>query len=43
MGEAMADKEEHVHSRAAYEMMEDFRIGELGGTEKIVSEGEFGV
>lgn len=38
MGEAMADPEEHVHSRSAYEMMEEFQIGILGGTEKTVSE-----
>lgn len=38
MGEAMADPTEHVHSRAAYEMMDDFLIGQLGGSEKIVSE-----
>ena len=42
MGEAMADPEEHVHSRSAYEMMDDFQIGVLGGSEKVVSEGEFG-
>jgi hypothetical protein len=41
MGEAMADPEEHVHSRSAYEMMDDFQIGVLGGSEKVVSEGEF--
>jgi cytochrome b involved in lipid metabolism len=40
MGEAMADPTEHVHSRSAYEMMDDFQIGMLGGSEKIVSEGE---
>lgn len=38
MGEAMADPTEHVHSRAAYEMMDEFLIGQLGGSEKIVSE-----
>lgn len=38
MGEAMADPTEHVHSRSAYEMMDDFQIGQLGGTEKTVSE-----
>ena len=41
MGEAMADPEEHVHSSSAYEMMDDFMIGVLGGSEKVVSEGEF--
>ena len=34
----MADPTEHVHSRAAYEMMDEFLIGQLGGSEKIVSE-----
>lgn len=38
MGEAMADPEEHVHSGSAYEMMDEFKIGVLGGAEKIVSE-----
>ena len=38
MGEAMADPAEHVHSRSAYEMMDEFQIGQLGGSEKIVSE-----
>jgi cytochrome b involved in lipid metabolism len=40
MGNIMADETEHVHSRSAYEMMEEYKIGELGGDEKIVSEGE---
>ncbi len=39
MGEAMADEQEHVHSVSAYEMLEECRIGELGGVEKVVSEG----
>lgn len=40
IGQIMADESQHVHSRSAYDMMEDYRIGELGGDEKIVSEGE---
>jgi 4-hydroxysphinganine ceramide fatty acyl 2-hydroxylase len=39
MGNAMADEKEHVHSQSAYEMLEDLKIGELGGAEKVVSEG----
>ena len=41
MGDVMADENEHVHSKSAYEMLEEYKIGELGGREKIVSEGEF--
>src|SRR4051812_24578061 len=40
MGNVMADEKEHVHSQSAYEMLEDLKIGELGGAERIVSEGE---
>ncbi len=36
----MADEKEHVHSQSAYEMLEGFKIGTLGGSEKTVSEGE---
>jgi len=39
VGQIMGDEDQHVHSRSAYEMMEEYRIGELGGDEKIVSEG----
>ncbi|WVF65915.1 hypothetical protein IAT40_000653 [Kwoniella sp. CBS 6097] len=38
IGQVMGDETQHVHSRAAYEMMDEFQIGELGGGEKIVSE-----
>ncbi|KAK8845572.1 hypothetical protein IAR55_006287 [Kwoniella newhampshirensis] len=38
IGAVMSDESQHVHSRAAYEMMEEFEVGELGGGEKIVSE-----
>jgi 4-hydroxysphinganine ceramide fatty acyl 2-hydroxylase len=40
VGVVMGDEDSHVHSRSAYDMMEDYRVGELGGDEKIVSEGE---
>jgi len=40
IGYAMADENEHVHSRSAYDMLEEYKVGELGGDEKIVSEGE---
>jgi len=40
IGQIMADESQHVHSRSAYDMMEEYKIGELGGDEKIVSEGE---
>lgn len=40
VGTIMASEDEHVHSRSAYEMLEDYKVGELGGDEKIVSEGE---
>ena len=39
VGAVMADESEHVHSRSAYDMMEEYKVGELGGDEKIVSEG----
>lgn len=39
IGQIMADESQHVHSRSAYDMMEEYKIGELGGDEKIVSEG----
>ncbi|RXK37214.1 oxidoreductase [Tremella mesenterica] len=38
VGGVMSDPGEHVHSRSAYEMLEEYKIGELGGDEKIVSE-----
>ncbi|KAL7418698.1 fatty acid alpha-hydroxylase [Cryptotrichosporon argae] len=37
MGGVMADPTQHVHSNSAYEMLEEYKIGELGGDEKIVS------
>lgn len=40
IGQVMDDENIHVHSRAAYDMIEEFKVGELGGGEKIVSEGE---
>jgi 4-hydroxysphinganine ceramide fatty acyl 2-hydroxylase len=36
----MGDEDQHVHSRSAYDMMEEYIVGELGGDEKIVSEGK---
>jgi hypothetical protein len=36
----MADEDQHVHSRSAYDMMEEYIVGELGGDEKTVSEGK---
>ncbi|KAK4683721.1 4-hydroxysphinganine ceramide fatty acyl 2-hydroxylase, partial [Tremellales sp. Uapishka_1] len=39
IGKVMSDEEVHVHSRSAYEMLDEYQIGELGGDEKIVSEG----
>ena len=41
VGPVMADETEHVHSRSAYEMLTEYQIGELGGDERIVSEGEY--
>jgi len=41
IGYAMADENEHVHSRSAYDMLEEYKVGELGGDEKTVSEGAF--
>ena len=40
IGQVMADESQHVHSRSAYDMMEEYKVGELGGDEKIVSEGQ---
>lgn len=40
IGKVMSDEDVHQHSRAAYEMLEEFEVGELGGGEKIVSEGK---
>jgi 4-hydroxysphinganine ceramide fatty acyl 2-hydroxylase len=40
IGAVMSDEDQHVHSRSAYDMLEDYKIGELGGDEKIVSEGK---
>lgn len=41
VGAIMGDANSHVHSRSAYEMMDEYKVGELGGDEKIVSEGEY--
>ena len=41
VGFIMANEEEHVHSRSAYDMLDEYKIGELGGDEKIVSEGMY--
>ncbi|GFZ52022.1 hypothetical protein JCM24511_09794 [Saitozyma sp. JCM 24511] len=38
VGAIMGDANSHVHSRSAYEMMDEYKVGELGGDEKIVSE-----
>lgn len=38
IGQIMADPSSHVHSRSAYEMMDEYLVGELGGDEQIVSE-----
>jgi 4-hydroxysphinganine ceramide fatty acyl 2-hydroxylase len=38
MADAMADETEHVHSQSAYDMLREYKIGQLGGAEKIVSE-----
>lgn len=40
IGSVMADPSSHVHSRSAYEMMDEYCVGELGGDEQIVSESE---
>jgi 4-hydroxysphinganine ceramide fatty acyl 2-hydroxylase len=39
MNELMKDPSSHDHSNSAYEMLNDFRIGELGGVTS-VSDGE---
>ena len=39
VGQMMTDEREHVHSKSAYEMLDEYLIGELGGDEKIVSKG----
>ena len=41
VGMIMGNENQHVHSRSAYEMMEDYKVGELGGDEKILSAGEW--
>ena len=41
VGKVMGDEDQHVHSRSAYDMMEEYKVGELGGDERIVSEGVF--
>ncbi len=37
--DVMADKNEHVHSEAAYDMLDEFIVGKLGGEEHTCSEG----
>jgi 4-hydroxysphinganine ceramide fatty acyl 2-hydroxylase len=39
VGEVMKDNLEHLHSGAAYEMLEEYVIGRLGTDANIVSEG----
>lgn len=38
LGNVMQDPTEHVHSNAAYEMLDDLKIGELGANESTVSD-----
>lgn len=38
VGLILSDENQHVHSRSAYDMMEEYKVGELGGDERIVSE-----
>ena len=40
IGLIMGDEDQHVHSRSAYDMMAEYKVGELGGDERIVSEGK---
>ena len=40
IGQIMAEPSSHVHSRSAYEMMDEYCVGELGGDEQIVSESK---
>ncbi len=37
----MNDKDEHEHSEAAYDMLEEFLIGKVGTDETTVSDGMF--
>jgi 4-hydroxysphinganine ceramide fatty acyl 2-hydroxylase len=39
IGNVMADKDEHEHSDAAYDMLDEYFIGKLGSTDDIVKEG----
>ncbi|ORY34242.1 hypothetical protein BCR39DRAFT_517187 [Naematelia encephala] len=38
IGQVMSDESVHVHSKSAFEMMDEYKVGELGGDERIVSE-----
>ena len=38
--QAMADKDEHEHSKAAYEMLSEYAIGKVGSGFTTVSEGK---
>lgn len=38
VGGVMSDESQHVHSKSAYDMLDEFVVGELGGDERIVSE-----
>lgn len=41
VGEVMKDPEEHDHSDAAYDMLDEYLIGRLGAGENIVSDGSY--
>ena len=40
VGSIMKDKEEHLHSQSAYDMLDEFVIGKLGTDETTVRDGE---
>lgn len=39
VGEVMKDPEEHEHSEAAYDMLDEYLVGRVGVGENIVSDG----
>lgn len=39
VGNAMADKEDHDHSQAAYDMLGEYLVGRIGAIATIVSDG----
>jgi 4-hydroxysphinganine ceramide fatty acyl 2-hydroxylase len=41
--EVMRNKDEHEHSEAAYEMLQEYLVGRIGSEETTVSEGRFDV